>query len=79
MLVNGQISVTSLRKELTEDDWNGILMMIEMFDEDNSSGLNLDEFTNMNMMDMSNEMMFNNGRRMISTKMMTTKLMNSST
>ena len=49
---------------LTEDDWNGILMMIEMFDEDNSSGLNLNEFTNMmesmeDEDDMSNEMMFN--------------------
>ena len=32
---------------MTEDDWNEILMLIEMFDEDNSSGLNLDEFTNM--------------------------------
>ena len=54
---------------LTEDDWNGILMMIEMFDEDNSSGLNLDEFTNMmetlgggeddDEGDMDPEMMFN--------------------
>ena len=26
---------------MTEDDWNGLLMMIEMYDEDNSSGLNL--------------------------------------
>ena len=32
---------------MTEEDWNGLLMMIEMFDEDNSSGLNLTEFTNM--------------------------------
>ena len=53
--------------EMTEDDWNGLLMMIEMFDEDNSSGLNFDEFVNMmeNMGDMEDnddmdpEMMFN--------------------
>ena len=42
---------------MTEDDWNGLLMMIEMFDEDNSSGLNLTEFTNMmeNMDDMDDD------------------------
>jgi len=53
---------------MTEDDWNELLMMIEMFDEDNSSGLNLTEFVNMmeNMDDMGDddddmdpEMMFN--------------------
>lgn len=53
---------------VTEDDWNEILMLIEMFDEDNSSGLNLDEFTNMTESfggdddddeDMDPEMMFN--------------------
>ncbi len=53
---------------MTEDDWNEILMLIEMFDEDNSSGLNLDEFTNMTESmggdddgdgDMDPEMMFN--------------------
>ncbi len=42
---------------MTDDDWNGILMMIEMFDEDNSSGLNLSEFVNMmeNMDDMDDD------------------------
>ncbi|MGB0801970.1 MAG: EF-hand domain-containing protein, partial [Candidatus Poseidoniaceae archaeon] len=53
---------------MTEDDWDEILMLIEMFDEDNSSGLNLDEFTNMTESfggddegdgDMDPEMMFN--------------------
>ena len=53
---------------MTEDDWNGLLMMIEMYDEDNSSGLNLSEFVNImeNMSDMDDddgdmdpEMMFN--------------------
>ena len=42
---------------MTEEDWNGLLMMIEMYDEDNSSGLNLSEFVNMmeNMDDMGDD------------------------
>ena len=42
---------------MTEEDWNGLLMMIEMYDEDNSSGLNFDEFLNMmeNMDDMGGD------------------------
>ena len=33
--------------EMSEEDFNNLSMMIEMFDEDNSSGLNFDEFVNM--------------------------------
>ena len=32
---------------MSDDDWNGILMMIEMYDDDNSSGLDFDEFVNL--------------------------------
>ena len=32
---------------MSDDDWNGLLMMIEMYDDDNSSGLDFDEFVNM--------------------------------
>ena len=32
---------------ISDDDYNGIVMLIDMYDEDNTGGLNLSEFTNM--------------------------------